>query len=112
VPELTGYFCCNGIIPGFSQNGGLGRLAAEWMVEGEPSLDMFGWDLARFGAWAGKDLYQGAGGRPVRASLQDPFPRRGTRGRAARAHAARLRDAEGDGREVRVELRLGTSSVL
>jgi len=54
VPELTGYFCCNGIIPGFSQNGGLGKLAAEWMVEGEPSLDMFGWDLARFGAWAGK----------------------------------------------------------
>ncbi|MBC6438088.1 MAG: GcvT family protein [Rhodobacteraceae bacterium] len=54
VPELTGYFCCNGIIPGFSQNGGLGKLAAEWMVEGEPSLDMFGWDLARYGAWAGR----------------------------------------------------------
>lgn len=54
VPELTGYFCCNGIIPGFSQSGGLGKLAAEWMVEGEPSLDMFGWDLARYGAWAGK----------------------------------------------------------
>jgi dimethylglycine dehydrogenase len=54
VPELPGYFCCNGIIPGFSQSGGLGRLAAEWMVEGEPSLDMFGWDVARFGAWAGK----------------------------------------------------------
>ncbi len=52
VPELTGYFCCCGIIPGFSQNGGLGKLAAEWMVEGEPSLDMFGWDLARFGYWA------------------------------------------------------------
>ncbi|MEX3014802.1 FAD-dependent oxidoreductase [Gymnodinialimonas hymeniacidonis] len=54
VPELTGYFCCNGIIPGFSQNGGLGKLAAEWMVEGEPSLDLFGWDLARYGHWAGK----------------------------------------------------------
>jgi dimethylglycine dehydrogenase len=26
------------------------------MVEGEPSLDMFGWDLARFGAWAGEDF--------------------------------------------------------
>ena len=52
VPELDGYFCCCGIIPGFSQNGGLGKLAAEWMVEGEPSLDMFGWDLARFGHWA------------------------------------------------------------
>lgn len=54
VPELKGYFCCNGIIPGFSQSGGLGRLAAEWMVEGEPSMDMFGWDMARFGTWAGK----------------------------------------------------------
>ncbi|MDG4647645.1 FAD-dependent oxidoreductase [Roseibacterium sp. SDUM158017] len=54
VPELDGYFCCNGIIPGFSQSGGLGKLAAEWMVEGEPSLDMFGWDVARFGAWAGR----------------------------------------------------------
>ncbi|MBB3770370.1 dimethylglycine dehydrogenase [Angulomicrobium tetraedrale] len=54
VPELSNYFCCNGIIPGFSQSGGLGRLAAEWMVEGEPSMDMFGWDLSRFGAWAGK----------------------------------------------------------
>jgi len=54
VPELTGYFCCCGIIPGFSQNGGLGRLAAEWMVEGEPSLDLFGWDMARYGAWAGR----------------------------------------------------------
>lgn len=56
VPELSGYFCCCGIIPGFSQNGGLGRLAAEWMVEGEPSLDLFGWDLARYGHWAGKSF--------------------------------------------------------
>lgn len=56
VPELRNYFCCNGIIPGFSQSGGLGLLAAEWMVEGEPRMDMFGWDLARFGAWAGRDF--------------------------------------------------------
>ena len=52
VPELKGYFCCNGIIPGFSQSGGLGQLSAEWVVTGEPHLDMFPWDLARFGAWA------------------------------------------------------------
>ncbi len=56
VPELKGYFCCNGIIPGFSQSGGLGKMTAEWIVEGEPTLDMFGWDLARFGKWAGKDF--------------------------------------------------------
>ncbi|WP_112321641.1 GcvT family protein [Oceanibium sediminis] len=52
VPELKGYFCCNGIIPGFSQSGGLGALTAEWIVTGEPHLDMFPWDLARFGPWA------------------------------------------------------------
>ncbi|MEM6596328.1 MAG: FAD-dependent oxidoreductase [Pseudomonadota bacterium] len=54
VPELKGYFCCNGIIPGFSQSGGLGSLTAEWIVTGEPHLDMFPWDVARFGSWADK----------------------------------------------------------
>ncbi len=68
VPELRGYFCCCGIIPGFSQSGGLGRLAAEWMVEGEPSLDMFGWDLARFGAWATPAF--------TRARVQDQYAHR------------------------------------
>ena len=52
VPELKNYFCCCGVIPGFSQSGGLGKLSAEWIVEGEPTLDLFGWDLARFGLWA------------------------------------------------------------
>ncbi|MCB1342542.1 MAG: dehydrogenase, partial [Pseudooceanicola sp.] len=47
-------FCCNGIIPGFSQSGGMGLLAAQWMVEGETLYDMFPWDMARFGAWADK----------------------------------------------------------
>ena len=54
VPELKGYFMCTGIIPGFSQSGGLGNLLAEWIVEGEPSLDIFSWDLARYGDWVNK----------------------------------------------------------
>lgn len=54
VPELQNYFCCNGIIPGFSQSGGLGVLLAQWIVEGEPELDLFAWDLARYGKWASK----------------------------------------------------------
>jgi dimethylglycine dehydrogenase len=41
VPELNNYFCCTGIIPGFSQSGGLGLLAAQWMVQGEPEYDVF-----------------------------------------------------------------------
>ncbi|WP_308917830.1 FAD-dependent oxidoreductase [Jannaschia sp. LMIT008] len=54
VPERRNYFCCNGIIPGFSQSGGLGLLSAQWIVDGEPQYDMFAWDLARFGDWADK----------------------------------------------------------
>ncbi|MQV98148.1 FAD-dependent oxidoreductase [Sinorhizobium medicae] len=68
VPELTNYFCCNGIIPGFSQSGGMGKLAAEWMIEGEPSLDMFGWDMARFGHWADKAF--------TKARVQDQYSHR------------------------------------
>ncbi|MCV3271002.1 GcvT family protein [Roseobacter sinensis] len=52
VPELDNYFCCNGIIPGFSQSGGMGLLAADWIVTGETRYDMFAWDVARFGTWA------------------------------------------------------------
>ncbi|MEP1612482.1 MAG: FAD-dependent oxidoreductase [Roseobacter sp.] len=54
VPELSNYFCCNGIIPGFSQSGGMGLLAADWIVTGETRYDMFAWDMARFGDWADK----------------------------------------------------------
>ena len=68
VPELRNYFCCNGIIPGFSQSGGLGLLAAQWMIEGEPEWDMFAWDLARFGDWADKAF--------TRARVRDQYMHR------------------------------------
>ncbi len=54
VPELQNYFTCCGIIPGFSQSGGLGLMTAQWIIEGEPEFDMFPWDIARFGHWADK----------------------------------------------------------
>jgi dimethylglycine dehydrogenase len=50
------------------QSGGLGKLAAESMGEGEPSLDMFARDVARFGAWAGKSF--------TRARVQDQYANR------------------------------------
>ncbi len=56
VPELRNYFCCCGIIPGFSQSGGLGLTMAQWIIEKEPEMDLFPWDLARFGDWATKEF--------------------------------------------------------
>ncbi len=85
VPEMTGYFCCCGIIPGFSQNGGLGRLSAEWMVEGEPTMDMFGWDMARYGAWAGKAFTKARVGDQYANRFKIHFPNEErTAGRPAR----------------------------
>ncbi|TNF63660.1 MAG: FAD-dependent oxidoreductase [Rhodobacteraceae bacterium] len=74
VPELSNYFCCNGIIPGFSQSGGMGRAAAEWIIEGEPRLDLFPWDMARFGAWAGRDFTKARVGDQYAHRFKIHFP--------------------------------------
>jgi dimethylglycine dehydrogenase len=109
VPELRNYFCCNGIIPGFSQSGGLGLLSAEWIVTGEPKLDMFGWDLARFGRWAGKDF--------TKARVRDQYANRfkihfpneeRAAGRPVRTRP--IYGAKGDGRGLWPELWLGASA--
>jgi len=67
-PDLKNYFCCNGIIPGFSQSGGMGLMAAQWIVTGESQYDMFVWDVARFGKWADKAFTQ--------ARVQDQYTNR------------------------------------
>ena len=41
VPELKNYHVCTGVIPGFSQSGGLGLVLAQWIIEGEPEIDVF-----------------------------------------------------------------------
>ena len=74
VPEKPGYFCVNGIIPGFSQSGGMGLLAAEWMVEGETRYDMFPWDVTRFGPWAGKDFTKARVGDQYAHRFKIHFP--------------------------------------
>jgi dimethylglycine dehydrogenase len=51
-PGLRNYFCAAGVMSGFNQGGGVGKALAEWIIEGEPSLDVAFWDVARFGDWA------------------------------------------------------------
>jgi dimethylglycine dehydrogenase len=68
VPEVDGYFCCNGIIPGFSQSGGMGLMAAQWIIEGETQYDMFAWDMARFDTWATKEF--------TKSRVQDQYAHR------------------------------------
>jgi dimethylglycine dehydrogenase len=51
VPGLRNYWSACAVMAGFSQGGGVGLSLAEWMVEGEPSRDVFAMDVARFGDW-------------------------------------------------------------
>ena len=51
-PALQNYFCANGVMAGFNQGAGIGRVISEWIIQGEPECDIFCWDVARFGSWA------------------------------------------------------------
>jgi len=50
APELHGYFVGTGFNAyGIAANGGAGRALAEWIVGGEPSMDLWPVDIRRFG---------------------------------------------------------------
>ena len=55
VPGLTNFWSACAVMAGFSQGGGVGLTLAEWMVEGQPSRDVFAMDVARFGDYCTKD---------------------------------------------------------
>jgi dimethylglycine dehydrogenase len=42
---------------GFSQGGAIGKVLADWLVEGDPGTDIFGMDVARYGRFASNDSY-------------------------------------------------------
>jgi dimethylglycine dehydrogenase len=52
VPGLRNYWVAAGVMAGFCQAGGVGRCIAEWMIGGEPSIDVGAMDVARFGDYA------------------------------------------------------------
>ncbi|CUK17840.1 Aminomethyltransferase [Ruegeria denitrificans] len=52
VPGMKNYWVAVGVMAGFCQGGGVGLTMAEWMIEGEPSIDVWAMDVARFGEFA------------------------------------------------------------
>src|SRR5579872_5553927 len=42
---------------GIASAGGAGKYLAEWMIEGEPTLDLWSVDIRRFGPWANNRAY-------------------------------------------------------
>ncbi len=52
VRGLRNYWCACAVMAGFSQGGGVGLALANWMIEGDPGMDIWAMDVARFGDWA------------------------------------------------------------
>ena len=48
VPELDNYFVASGFLYGIAAGGGAGKMMAEWILDGEPSLDLWPLDVRRF----------------------------------------------------------------
>ena len=49
---LSNFYLCEGFSFGITSAGGAGKVLAEWIVEGEPSIDLLAVDARRFGAYA------------------------------------------------------------
>lgn len=57
VPRLHNYWAACGCMGGFSQGGAIGLVLANWLIDGDPGSDIFGMDVARYGAFASNDRY-------------------------------------------------------
>ena len=52
-----GYWLACGVMAGFLQGGGVGKALAEWMIRGETTEDVYGLDVARYGAYTANREY-------------------------------------------------------
>jgi dimethylglycine dehydrogenase len=57
VPGKKNYWVACGCMGGFSQGGAIGLTLAQWMINGDPGHDIFGMDVARYGAFASQERY-------------------------------------------------------
>ena len=68
LPGAPGFFMGAGFLSGIAQGGGVGWALAEWILQGEPPMDLSAADAARYGDFADR--------RYAAARVRDIFPRR------------------------------------
>ncbi len=57
APELDNFFLACGFTAGIAASGGAGEAIANWIVEGDPGMDLWAFDARRFGAVHSQDRY-------------------------------------------------------
>ncbi len=57
VPELPNFYVACGFTAGIAASGGAGLAMANWIIEGDPGMDLWSFDVRRFGNHHGGNLY-------------------------------------------------------
>ena len=68
MPAVPGFFVACGFLGGIAQGGGIGLAMSQWILEGEPELDLHFIDVARWGDWTSSEF--------ARERTYEIFPRR------------------------------------
>ena len=112
--EVAGFFVAAGFCAhGVTGAAGIGRWTAEWIVEGEPSMDLSKMDIRRFGRQYRSRDYALAKAYEIYAKHYDVrYPGRGERGRTAAPDGAHVLASGEAGRRVRREGRLGARQLV
>ncbi|MDZ7770503.1 MAG: FAD-binding oxidoreductase [Woeseiaceae bacterium] len=97
---------------GITAAGGAGWQLAEWIVDGEPTIDMLGVDPRRYGDYASHAVPESEERGSLLTRLRHSLPGRGAPGGAAAAHGTVLRAHESTGCGVRPEVRLGAPELV
>ena len=74
VPEVKNYWAACGVLAGFSQGGGVGLALAHWMIDGDPGMDTWAMDAARFGDYAGPAYSRAMARQTYATRFLVPFP--------------------------------------
>ena len=68
LPGVPGFFVACGFLGGIAQAGGIGLAMSQWILEGEPEMDLSFIDVGRFGDWTSREF--------ARERTYEVFPRR------------------------------------
>ena len=112
VPEVRNYWAACGVLAGFSQGGGVGLALANWMIDGDPGMDTWAMDVARFGDYAGPAYSRAMARQTYATRFLVPFPNEERPAGAAVAPHSHPRSPQGEGRGVRRRVRAGAGAVV
>lgn len=74
IAGVPGYYAACGVLAGFCQGGGIGLALADWIVDGDPGMDVFAMDVARFGDYATPEYAHVMAHQVYARRFQIPYP--------------------------------------